>query len=93
VDIERVEAKLDKIVDSVSSINTTLAVQVKVFEEHVKADERMRSDFEEHKDAVKKAVKPIQKHVAMMQGALKLIGIVCLIGGTVAGIIAAVKAR
>jgi len=70
--LDRIEEKLDKLVDKQSSMDTTLAAQAVVLAEHVK-----RSNMLEEQ------MRPVQRHVAMVQGALKLLGAVG-VGGLMA---------
>lgn len=73
---KRIEDKLDKVVDHIASIEVTLAKQHTSLEEHIR-----RTNILESK------VEPIEKHVNMVQGAIKLI----LILSAAAGILAVFK--
>lgn len=64
----KLEDKLDKISDHISDINITLAKQSVILEEHVK-----RTNLLEEK------IKPIERHVVMANGALKLIAALSMI--------------
>jgi hypothetical protein len=66
--IIRIEDKIDKVMEHTSSIDITLAKQHVILEEHVK-----RTNLLEEK------LEPIQKHVNMVHGALKLIGLIATI--------------
>ena len=68
--ITRLENKIDIIADKIASIDTTLAKQSIILDEHVR-----RTNLLEGK------VDPIEKHVHMIQGALKLIGMVAIFIG------------
>ena len=80
MDMERLEQKLDAIVSSVASIDKNLAIHTQAFSDHVKSDE-----------AIHGRIAPLETHVDRVTGAFKLLGLACLIGGTVAGIVAAFK--
>lgn len=67
---KRFEDKLDKISENIASIDVTLAKQSVILDEHVK-----RSNLLEAK------LLPVEKHVAMVQGALKLLGVISIIIG------------
>lgn len=67
MDNKRVEEKLDKVVEKISSIDVTLAKQSVILDEHVR-----RSNLLEAK------MVPLEKHVSMVNGALKLIGVLAL---------------
>lgn len=74
--LERIENKLDDTNEHLSAIDKTLAAQHVSLVEHIK-----RSDMLEKKLA------PVEKHVAMVEGALKLIGVLA----TIAAIVEAIK--
>lgn len=73
--LAKVETKLDKIDDSITRIDITLARQSEILDVHVKRT-----------NILEDSLKPIERHVNMVQGAIKLI----LILGTIAGIIEAI---
>lgn len=64
-DVKRFEDKIDKISDKMASMDTTLAKQSVILEEHVR-----RTNLLEEK------IEPIEKHVHMVHGVLKFIGII-----------------
>lgn len=66
--LERIELKVDDLGDHLTSIDITLAAQHVSLREHIK-----RSNMLEAKMA------PIEKHVAMVSGALKLLGVLATI--------------
>ncbi len=68
--LERVEDKLDKVVDSISNINVTLAKQSVILEEHVKRSTMLEDQM-----------KPIKKHVDLVNAAFKLLGLLISVGG------------
>lgn len=70
--LERVEEKLDKVVEHISSIDVTLAKQHISLKDHIRRTELLEQQVE-----------PIKKHVNMVQGALKLIGLVSVCLGIV----------
>jgi uncharacterized coiled-coil protein SlyX len=63
--IERIEAKVDTISDKLGETNNILAAQHESLKLHMK-----RSDM------LEKALKPLQRHVSMLEGALKLVGFI-----------------
>lgn len=71
---ELMENKLDKIIEKIASIDVTLAKQSVILEEHVK-----RTNLLEEK------IEPIEKHVAMVNGALKLLGLIAIIVAIIEG--------
>jgi hypothetical protein len=78
--LERVEDKLDKVVDAISGINVTLAKQAVVLEEHVKRSTMLEEQF-----------KPVRKHVDIVNGILKLMGILGTCGGLIHGLMKILK--
>lgn len=68
--IIRIEDKIDKVVEHLGSMDMTLAAQHESLKIHIK-----RSDLLEAQ------VEPIKKHVAMVSGALKLIGLFAALCG------------
>lgn len=76
MDNKRVEEKLDKVADDISQINITLAKQEVSLAEHIR-----RTNVLEQK------LEPVEKHVAMVNGGLKIVGIVALLVGIIEGIV------
>lgn len=72
----RVEDKLDKVADDISKINATLASQASDIRYHIK-----RTDLLEAK------VLPIEKHMFMINGALKFVGAVAVFIGIIEGLL------
>jgi len=73
---DKIDAKIDQIGNRLGSIDVTLAAQHESLKEHMRRTALLEED-----------VAPIKKHVAMIQGALKLIGLACCIAGAVESII------
>lgn len=74
--IIRIEDKLDKIVDRISSIDSTLAAQHVSLEDHIKRTALLE-----------KELRPIKSHVAKMQWFFGLIGTGAVIVGIVEGVL------
>lgn len=72
----RVEDKLDKVADDISHINVTLAKQEVSLSEHIK-----RTNILEAK------IEPIEKHMLMINGALKFVGGIALFIGIIEGLL------
>ncbi len=68
----RFEDKLDRVVERIGSIDSTLAAQHVSLSEHIR-----RTNILEDKLA------PVEKHVAMVGGAIKFIGILATVAGFV----------
>lgn len=56
--------KLDKIIERLNSIDVTLAVNTESLKDHIKRTELIEQDL-----------KPVKKHIAMVEGALKFIAL------------------
>lgn len=77
-DFDRIHDKLDVVRDNIAEINVTLAKQ------HISLVEHMRRTalLEEETKKLQASITPIQKHVAMVQWALKAaVAIAVLLGG------------
>lgn len=74
---QRIEAKLDKIEEHVSTIKVTLASQHISLVEHIRRTELLEKDIE-----------PLKKHVIMAAGAFKLLGAIAVMAATIEGVVA-----
>jgi septation ring formation regulator EzrA len=80
--IDKFEQRLDKISESVHSIDKTLAEQHISLKEHIRRTELAEKSIE----AVRKEIKPLSAHVQRVDGGLRLLGLVTLILGIWAGL-------
>lgn len=78
--VKRLEDKLDKIDSRIDNIDITLARQSEILDIHIKRT-----------NLLEEALKPIEKHVAMVNGALKLIGLMATIAAIIEAIVMAKK--
>lgn len=78
--LTRIEEKLDDTNDHLASIDITLGAQHISLKEHI----RRTTNIEEE-------LKPIKRHVDMMNGALKLLAIIAMVLGIVEGILVLYK--
>jgi hypothetical protein len=69
-DLKRFEFKLDKIDQRINNIDVTLAAQHESLKDHIR-----RTNILEDQ------IKPIQKHVAMVDGITKFIGLLGILAG------------
>lgn len=69
---KRIESKLDTIVDDIGAMKVTSAEQHIVLKEHVRRTELLEE-----------AVKPLEKHVYMVNGVLKFLGVLGLLASIV----------
>jgi len=74
--LTRIEEKLDDTNDHLASIDITLAAQHISLKEHIRRTAILEADLA-----------PIKKHVNMMSGALKLLGVLTLAAGFIEVII------
>lgn len=63
----RLEGKVDKMVESTANIDKTLAVQAEQLTMHIKRT-----------NLLEKQLEPIQKHVAMVNGGIKFLGLMAM---------------
>lgn len=69
---DKIEKKLDHIVEEIGTVKVTLASQHEVLAEHVRRTNLLEEE-----------IRPIKKHVHMIEGAIKFIGLVGMIAGIV----------
>lgn len=79
-DLKRFERKLDNISENISEINITLAAQHVSLAEHIRRTQLLEE-----------AVKPLEKHVAMVNGVMKFIGIIAILIGIVEAFMSVIK--
>ena len=65
-----IDSKLDKVVEKQSEMNETLIRQEENLKEHMRRTEILEEKFE-----------PVERHVAMIDGAVKLLGILGIVFG------------
>lgn len=81
---EKFYEKLEKMDSRLDSIDKTLVKQEVNLDNHIK-----RTDLlEKHTDKLFRELEPIKKHVNHVEGGMKLLGLLSLVIGVVAGIIA-----
>jgi chromosome segregation ATPase len=81
--LDKIESRLEKIEDSLSSIDKTLVKQHGELEKHI-----MRTEINEQMmQALHEEFKPVRKHISMLEGALKFVGIVATVVTIVAGLV------
>jgi hypothetical protein len=78
--LERIENKLDKAAEHLSSIDSTLAAQHVSLKEHIRRTAILEIEM-----------KPVKNHVAVVNGILKLVGLIAAIGGGIEGVVALAK--
>lgn len=76
MDSKRLEDKLDKVIDSQSEMNVTLAKQSVILEEHVKRTSLLEAKIE-----------PIERHVHMVNGVSKFLVLVGVFIAIIEGVI------
>lgn len=73
--LSKIESKLDKIQDNISAINSTLAAQHESLKIHIKRT-----------DLLEKKLEPVERHVIMINGILKFIGVIAVLATIAEGI-------
>ena len=73
--LDRIEIKLDEVAQRLGSIDSTLAAQQVSLDEHIRRTEILESD-----------IKPVKKHVNMIEGAIKFIGLLAMFAAIIEGI-------
>ncbi len=73
--LKRLEDKIDKIDSRLDNVDITLAKQSVVLEVHVKRT-----------NLLEEAIKPLSVHVSMINGALKLLGVLAMVAAIVEAI-------
>lgn len=81
--MEEISKRFDKVDERLIAIQTLQAVHGEQLKEHMRRSDLLEKRIEQ----VDKELKPVEKHVAMMQGALKFIGLL----GTIAALLLAIK--
>lgn len=77
---KRIESKLDTVVADLGAMKITSAEQHVVLKEHIRRTELLEEDM-----------KPVKRHVYMVDGALKLLGVIGTLAVIIEGIMWAVK--
>lgn len=75
-DLTRILDKIDKIDDKISTIDSTLLRNTITLEEHVRRTSILEAE-----------IKPLKKHVILVESFFKITGFVVTIAGILAGII------
>lgn len=78
---DRLESKIDKITEQLSEMNVTMAKQEVNLQLHMK-----RSDL------LEKQMIPVRKHVAMVHGVVKFIGVLSILSGIALSLVEIIKA-
>lgn len=78
-DQDRLEKKVDKILERVGSIDVTIGKQQVSLDEHIRRTNLLEVEL-----------KPVKRHVFMVEGALKLIGVLAALAAIVEVLLQAV---
>lgn len=74
--LKRIEDSMDKTSERLNSIDKTLVKQEENLKEHMRRTQILEDD-----------IKPVKKHVARVEGAFKLVGLVATLVGIAVGIV------
>ena len=75
-DLKRFEFKIDRIDQRMNNVDITLAKQSEILDIHVKRT-----------NLLEESIKPIERHVAMVNGAIKLLGIIGILAAIAEAIV------
>jgi hypothetical protein len=78
--LERIETKLDKVVDQISEINSTTAKQQVSLDYHIKRT-----------DLLEKKLEPVEAHVNLISSLFKIVASIAVLAGIVATILQIVE--
>jgi hypothetical protein len=84
MDIKRIEDRLDRMTEEIAEMNKTLAVNTKQLEIHIEGvklareqNNILKEDIDNRfNELLEQHIKPINKHIAFVQGAMWALGIV-----------------
>lgn len=80
---DKIEIKIEKILEKINSIDRTLIRNTITLEEHIKRTKQNELLIER----IFEDVEPVKKHVHVMEGAFKLLGFTALILSVIGGIL------
>lgn len=81
--LDKIEQKLDKISEELAEINITLVEQNKDLKYHI----HRTNLLEDHVKILENKLNPIDKHISMVEGGLKLVGILATLTTLAMGIV------
>lgn len=81
--LKRIESKIDKLDDRLDSLDKTSVKQEQNLAEHMRRTELAEANI----DSIRDELKPVQRHVAMLEGILKFIGLVGTLVAIAAGVV------
>lgn len=79
--VDKLHTKVDEVNDKLTDINTTLNRNTDSLELHMKRSDTLESMLKQQETSFVAQIEPIKKHVNMVKGALKLIGLVSTLLG------------
>jgi archaellum component FlaC len=85
--LDKIEQKIEKITESIHSVDKTLARQEQHLAEHIRRTKIAETNIE----LLRNDIKPLTAHVQRVEGALKLIGIIAVFIGIATGIFNLIK--
>ena len=71
----KIHERLDRIEEKLANIDKTLAVNTASLQEHIKRT-----------NLLEEALKPVEQHVARVDGALRFLGVISLVVGIIAAL-------
>lgn len=84
--LTRVEDKVDRIWERIASIDATLAGQHEQLKIHIEGVKLARQQNDLLKRDLDSRLQPIQDHVTVVRGVIRVIGYLAAIGGSIEGV-------
>lgn len=81
--LDKIEEKLDKVEDKLSSIDVTIAKQEVNLAEHMRRTELNELAVEK----IRETLVPINRHVNMLEGVFKFVGILSIVLGIITSLL------
>jgi predicted nucleic acid-binding Zn-ribbon protein len=89
--LEKFESKIDRLDTRLDSVEKVLVKQEANIEHHVKRCDEIEESNKLLRTELKTDMKPVQDHVAYMNGALKALGIIATVVAIVAGLVKVIE--
>lgn len=80
---QRLDDKLDKVTDRLSDIDKNVAVYNEQLKLHIEGTVQNREQLHLFRQKLESDLAPVKKHIAMIEGVLKFLGVISLLAGIV----------
>lgn len=85
--LEKFDSRLENIDSRLSASEQQLAVYNEQLKTHIEGTVQNREALKLFENRFSLELRPIQKHITMLEGVFKFIGVVCILIGAVAGMV------